>query len=125
MSTLSGGQQQLVLVAQRLVRHPDLLILDESTSALDIHHQMSVMEHLRSYVRETGALVLIAMHDLNLAARHSDRLVMLSDGRLVAEGICEQVLAVEIIRKIYQIEVELLYSTSGAPVVVPFSPTAA
>jgi len=123
MNTLSGGQQQLVLIAQRLVRKPDLLLLDESTSALDIHHQMRVMEHLRSYVRDTGALILIAMHDLNLATRHTNGLVMLSEGRLVAHGDHENVLTMETIRKAYKIEAELLRSSEGAPIIVPLSPS--
>lgn len=125
MNTLSGGQQQLVLIAQRLVRKPDLLLLDESTSALDIHHQMLVMEHLRAYVRSSGALILIAMHDLNLATRHTDTMVMLSEGRLVAHGNHQNVLTMETIRKAYKIEAEVLHSSAGAPIIVPLSPSVA
>ena len=125
INTLSGGQQQLVLIAQRLIRKPDLLLLDESTSALDIHHQMRVMEHLRGYVHETGALVLIAMHDLNLATRHADNLIMLSQGRVVAHGNHENVLTVQTIREAYRIEAELLRSSNGAPIIVPLSPSLA
>ena len=123
INTLSGGQQQLVLIAQRLVRKPDLLLLDESTSALDIHHQMRVMEHLRAYVHETGALVMIAMHDLNLATRHADNLIMLRQGRVVAHGNHENVLTIQTIREAYRIEAELLRSSNGTPIIVPLSPS--
>lgn len=125
INTLSGGQQQLALIAQRLVRKPDLLLLDESTSALDIHHQMRVMEHLRTYVRDTNALVLIAMHDLNLATRHTDSLVMLSQGRLISHGDHNKVLTMQTIREAYKIEMELLYSSDGTPIIVPLSPSIA
>ncbi|MEO3431208.1 ABC transporter ATP-binding protein [Pelagibius sp. CAU 1746] len=125
LATLSGGQQQLVMLAQRLVRRPELLILDEATSALDLRHQLAVLEHLRAYVRQTGALVLVAIHDLNLAARHSDNLLLLRQGCLVAEGPRDVVLAAPQLRRAYGIEVEILRSADGHPIIVPLSATAA
>lgn len=125
LATLSGGQQQLVMLAQRLVRRPALLILDEATSALDLRHQMAVLDHLRAYVRQTGALVLIAIHDLNLAARHAKRLLLLSQGRLVAAGLQDKVLTVAQLRRTYGIEVEILHSADGHPVIVPRGASAA
>ncbi|MDX1739333.1 MAG: ABC transporter ATP-binding protein, partial [Alphaproteobacteria bacterium] len=125
IKTLSGGQQQLVLIAQRLIRQPEVLILDESTSALDIHHQTRVMEHLRTYVSHTGALVLIAMHDLNLATRHTDSLVLLSEGRITSYGNKKDVLTVKTIKDAYKIDTELIYSSDGTPVIIPLSAAAA
>ena len=121
INTLSGGQQQLVMLAQRLVRRPDLLILDEPTSALDLRHQMAVLEHLKGYLRDSGALVLIAIHDLNLAARYADSLLMLGEGRLVACGPCSNVLSAEVLRETYGIEVEMLRSADGQPIIVPLA----
>ena len=121
MSTLSGGQQQLVLLAQRLMREPPLLILDEATSALDLGHQMSVVDALKDYVERTGALVMIAIHDLNLAARHADSLMLLNGGRLVSHGPSGEVLTLPAIRSIYRIDAEVLNSPSGLPVIVPLS----
>lgn len=121
MHTLSGGQQQLVLLAQRLMRKPDLLLLDEATSALDIRHQMQVLAMLRAYVAATGALVLFAMHDLNLAAHHSDSILLLKNGRLVEHGSFATAVTEKSLRSVYGIEAEFLYTGSGRSVVVPLS----
>lgn len=122
MQTLSGGQQQLVLLAQRLLRQPKLLLLDEATSALDIKHQMGVFRLLRDYVGRTGALVIIAIHDLNLAARHSDTVVLLDGGKVAGLGTFEMAVTPQSLRDVYGIEAEFLASRSGTPLVVPLSP---
>ncbi|WP_426128413.1 ABC transporter ATP-binding protein [Pararhizobium sp. PWRC1-1] len=123
MLTLSGGQQQLVLLAQRLLREPQLLLLDEATSALDVRHQMHVIKLLRDYVGRTGALVLIAVHDLNLAARHSDTVMLLNGGRLVGHGAFDTVITPDILRSVYGIEADFIPTRSGIPVILPLSPT--
>jgi len=122
MSILSGGQQQLVLLAQRLLREPDLLLLDEATSALDIRHQMQVFQHLRAYVERTGALVIIAVHDLNLAGRHCETLCLLHGGRIHAEGSFGTVVTPSTLAQVYGIEAEFLASASGHPVILPLEP---
>ncbi|MCF1449151.1 ABC transporter ATP-binding protein [Agrobacterium vitis] len=123
MLTLSGGQQQLVLLAQRLLREPQLLLLDEATSALDVRHQMHVLKRLRDYVERTGALVVIAVHDLNLAARHSDTVMLMNGGRLIGHGAFDTVITPDILRSVYGIEAEFIPSQSGIPVILPLSPT--
>ena len=122
MQTLSGGQQQLVLLAQRLLRKPLLLLLDESTSALDIRHQMRVLRLLNDYVAETGALVIAAVHDLNLATRHCDTVMLLNNGKIVGHGAFEEVVTPDILRSVYRIEAEFIRSQSGIPVIFPLSP---
>ncbi|GAB3130152.1 ABC transporter ATP-binding protein [Novispirillum itersonii] len=119
MNILSGGQQQLVLLAQRLLRQPDLLLLDEATSALDIRHQMQVFDRLRAYVQRTGALVVIAIHDLNLAARHTDRILLLHQGRVAGDGPFETVISPDALRRVYGIEAEILVSPSGHRAILP------
>lgn len=119
MTSLSGGQQQRVLLAQRLLRQPDLLLLDEATSALDIRHQMQAFVHLRKYVKKTGALVIIAVHDLNLAGHHCDQLCLLNDGKVLAQGAFKEVLTSQNLADAYGIEVEFLNTSSGKPVVFP------
>ncbi|MFO1210985.1 MAG: ABC transporter ATP-binding protein [Amaricoccus sp.] len=119
MATLSGGQQQLVLLAQRLLRRPPLLLLDEATSALDVRHQMQVFERLAAFVARTGALVIVAVHDLNLAGQHCDRLMVLHEGRIIAEGPSTEVMTGEMLRRVYGIEAEFLRSTGGRVVMLP------
>ncbi len=119
INALSGGQQQLVLLAQRLLRSPRLLLLDEATSALDLCHQLRVFEILRDYVEETGALVMIAIHDLNLAARHTDSVMLMRRGGLAGAGRFEDVVNAEVLRTVYGVEAEFLACGSAIPVIVP------
>jgi iron complex transport system ATP-binding protein len=119
LRTLSGGQQQLVMLAQRLLREPRLLLLDEATSALDLAHQMRVFALLRAYVLRTGALVVFAIHDLNLAARHTDGVLMLGKGGLVGAGPFESVVTPATLSDVYGVEAEFLTCRKGRPVILP------
>jgi iron complex transport system ATP-binding protein len=122
MQTLSGGQQQLVLLAQRPLREPRLLLLDEATSALDVRHQMHVLIRLRDYVARTGALIIIAIHDLNLAARHCDRVLLVNGGALVGYDRFATVITPDALRSVYGIEAEFITASGGIPVILPLSP---
>lgn len=118
MTSLSGGQQQLVLLAQRLSRAPRLLILDEPTSALDLRHQINVLSYLRDF-HNNDTLIIVALHDLTLAGRFSDALVLIENGGLRAQGLPNEILCPEILDPVYGISSECLQDRSGAPVVVP------
>lgn len=122
MHTLSGGQQQLVLLAQRLLRQPPLVLLDESTSALDIRHQMRVFRLLKDYAAKTEALVIVALHDLNLAARHCDTVVLLKSGRIASLGRFETAITPQTLREVYGIEAQFLATQTATPLIVPLSP---
>lgn len=122
MVDLSGGQQQRVLIAQRLFRRPKLLLLDEPTSALDLHHQLEVMALLRAHAQATGAPVLAALHDLSLAARFADRVLVLAGGRIEAEGAPEAVLTPDRLARHWRIAPEILRARDGKPVIVPHLP---
>lgn len=118
LNALSGGQQQRVLLAQRLFRRPQLLLLDEPTSALDLHHQLEVLTTLRDHARSTGVPVICALHDLTLAARFCDRLIVLAAGRIVADAPPAEVLSSDCIAQHWAIAPEILTCRTGRPVLV-------
>lgn len=103
LSNLSGGQRQMASLAQALVRQPEILLLDEPTSALDLHHQVSVMKYLKDYAA-TGAIVIMVLHDLNLAARWSDYLVVLSKGEIYGYGPAKDVLTPTMLKDVYHVD---------------------
>lgn len=117
---LSGGEQQRVVVAMALAQEAPVLLLDEPTSNLDLAHQQRVMELVRGICRERDGAVMVSMHDLTLAAQSCDRLVMLAEGRVSAEGTPAEVLTAENIRKAYGADVVVTqHPQSGDPVVLP------
>ena len=103
LDTMSGGERQRVFVSRALAQGPRVLLLDEPTANLDVLHQIKVFELVRRLV-DSGLTAVAAIHDLNLAARYSDRLVLLSGGRMLAEGPVEAVLTPEIIRVAFGVE---------------------
>jgi iron complex transport system ATP-binding protein len=112
---LSGGQQQKVVLARALAQEPSALVLDEPTSDLDVRHEVEVLETLRERVSE-GVSALLAMHDLNLAARFCDRLVLLADGGVHAVGGPE-VLTPATVETVYGIEADVHHGDGGVTVV--------
>lgn len=110
--TLSGGEQQRVILAAALAQHTEVLLLDEPSSFLDLHHQIQLYK-LLSELRDSGTLIVMITHDLNLAMAHADRLILLQDGALVADGKAERVMTAEMIRNVFGIETEVQRSASG------------
>ena len=94
LDTLSGGERQRVFVSRALAQQPRVLLLDEPTSNLDVLHQLKVLDLVRQLV-DDGLTAVAAIHDLNMAARYCDRLVLLKNGRVLAEGSPEEVLVPE------------------------------
>ncbi len=103
LDRLSGGQRQIAGLAQALVRRPRVLLLDEPTSALDLRHQLQVLNLARVYARERDAVVVMVLHDLQAAARVSDRLVVLTDGRIAADGPPEAAITPEVLAQVWQV----------------------
>jgi iron complex transport system ATP-binding protein len=118
---ISGGERQKVLIARALAQEPSILLLDEPTSSLDLRHQMEVMELVRTLARERGMGVFMALHDLNLAARYCDKIVMLKDGSIVGEGTPSELLVPSIIQSVYGIEVSI-HQEGEVPYVLPLRP---
>ena len=119
MRALSGGQQQRVLLVQRIFRGGALLALDEPTSALDLHHQLAALEALRGHARDTGTAVIAALHDLSLAARFCDRVVLLAEGRLICEDSPEAAFSPEHLVRYWRITPELLRDRDANLLIVP------
>ena len=118
VSDMSGGQRQLVGVAQMLVRSPSVLLLDEPTSALDLRHQVYLLDIIRDEVAGTDRLALVAIHDLNLAARFCDELLVVKAGRVVALDTPAAVLNPELLNEVYGISARIL-DDDGVPVICP------
>ena len=108
-STLSGGEQQRVILARALAQQTPALILDEPTNHLDITHQIMLMK----LVKNLDVTVISAIHDLNIAAAYCDRIYVLKDGVLEGEGTPGEVLTPELIRRIYKVESEVVYDSQG------------
>ena len=122
VASLSGGQKQLVFMAQAFVSRPRVLLLDEPTSALDLRHQLIVMQAARSYAKTTGAAVLAIVHDLMLAARFSDKLLMLGDGTIRRFAAPAEVLTPEELAVVYRVEAAVERSQEGLLTVIPMTP---
>jgi iron complex transport system ATP-binding protein len=115
---LSGGEQQKTLVARALAQEPRVLLLDEPTSSLDLRHQMDVMDHVISIVRQHRISAVMAIHDLNLASMYADRMVILKNGALFRDGSPAEVLSTETISSVYGVTAKVNHD-SERPHIVP------
>jgi iron complex transport system ATP-binding protein len=116
---LSGGEQQKVIIARALAQQPKLMLLDEPTSSLDIRHQLEILCILQSLAQSKERSVIVTMHDLNLASRFSDRMLMLKKGSIYALGTPEDVLTEENIENVYGIKAKVTTSIIGKPQITP------
>lgn len=103
LNALSGGQRQLASLAQALVRSPRVLLLDEPISALDLHYQLRVMKLVRELAAETGMIIVMVLHDLSIAARWSDRVVVLKKGTVIADGLPAEAITADVLADVYRV----------------------
>jgi len=101
ISELSGGEKQRVTIARVLAQQPQAILLDEPTANLDICHQLEVLDLMKSLCRQKQMAVLIALHDLNLAAQYCDRLILIKKGRIFAQGLPHEVITSANIQAVY------------------------
>lgn len=122
LSELSGGERQRVMLARALVQETEILILDEPTSALDIGNQLFTLRVVAEIAREKGVTAIIAIHDLSLAARFCDRLLLLDKGRVEAHGTWQDTLTAATVRRTYGVDIEIGV-LRGVPVFAPYEIT--
>ena len=120
---LSGGQRRMVDVAQTLVRDPKILIMDEPTANLDLVNEMQVLELVKAYTHKRETATLLTLHDLNMAARYADNMILLKDGFVFREGPPGEVITADNIREAYGVEVHVHTSSrTGTPMLLPLTP---
>ena len=119
LAELSGGQRQLVYLAQALVREPQALLLDEPISALDLRHQLEVMSLVKRITKEQHLTTVCVLHDLNAAARFSDRIIMLRQGQLIAYGRPSETLSTMQIDAVFDVEASVFEDDEGYQFVSP------
>lgn len=117
LNQLSGGQRQMASLARSVVREPKILLLDEPTSALDLHHQVRVMELTRSLARE-GRIVVVVLHDLNLAMRWADQVVVMKSGSVTSYGVPLEAITAEIVEKVYGVKIRVEHCSQNQPHII-------
>jgi iron complex transport system ATP-binding protein len=117
---LSGGQRQRVWIALALAQQPEILLLDEPTTYLDVAHQIDLLDLLHALRTERGTTVVMVLHDLNLAARYADHLIAMRAGRIVAAGAPAEVVTADLVREVFGLEAQVVADpVAGTPLVVP------
>jgi iron complex transport system ATP-binding protein len=118
LDQLSGGQKQLVGLAQSLIRRPELLLLDEPLSALDLNYQFHVMDLVRRETRLRNIVTVVVVHDINIALRHSEHVLMLQNGELIADGLPEEVITPDSLARVYGVKGRIERCSQGVPQVL-------
>lgn len=113
ITTLSGGERQRVIIARALAQEPEILLLDEPTSHLDLKHQVEIFDLLHTLNREKGLTILCVTHDINVAATYCQEILLLHEGRIVASGTPETVITSDRIRDVYDVEAIIIPSPAG------------
>lgn len=109
----------MVMFAQVLLRNPQILLLDEPVSALDMYHQQNLLAEVCRYTQQHQLITIMVLHDLSLVAQYSDQLILLGEGKVQGLGTPHKVLTAEVISRLYHVDIELLHCSRGLPVVRP------
>lgn len=118
LDELSGGQKQMVWLAQALIHQPSVLLLDEPLTALDPNYQHHVMKLLRRLATQRNITVLVVLHDLNMALRYADGALVLQDGRVLAQGPVMHTLTEDVLSRAFLVDARLIHCPKGTPLIV-------
>lgn len=121
LSEISGGQRQLVYIAQAMFRKPNVLLLDEPTAALDLRHQLIVLDALKHYATQHNIIIMAAMHDLALCARFADTIICLSKGEIKSHGAPKNVLNANLIKTVYGVKANVFQNENGDMFIYPLA----
>lgn len=114
ISALSGGQQQMVFIAQTLIKNPQILIMDEPTSALDLNRQFQLMDLLKSVTQKQKLTTLVTLHHLDITAKYADQVVVIQDGSVYQCGTPDCVFTPKMLRDVYRVDAEIYCDTRGS-----------
>lgn len=123
LDELSGGQCQMVMIAQCLVSDPDLILLDEPMNNLDLRRELEMFESVGRLTRERGMTTVMVLHDINFASRFSDRLAVLSDGEIYGTGTPAEIVTEDMLRDVYGVEAIVGRDSGGNPMIEPLRST--
>jgi iron complex transport system ATP-binding protein len=115
---ISGGEKQRVMIASALAQNPEIMLLDEPTAALDLKYQVEILSILKRLNTDGKMTLVMAMHDLNLASKFCNRLILLNEGKIESDGTPEQVLNKEVLERVYDIEIDLVSSAKDRSIMV-------
>jgi iron complex transport system ATP-binding protein len=115
---LSGGERQRVILAMALAQQPGLLLLDEPTTHLDISQQIEMLKLVNQLNDRQGTTIIAAMHDLNLAAMYFERIILLKEGQIVADGAPEEILTSYLIKDVFSVSVQVQQHPTGVPQII-------
>lgn len=118
ISSLSGGQRQMVFFAQVMLKKPEVLLLDEPVSALDMYHQCILLDCLRKQTREKKLITLVILHDLSLASEFCDEIIFLHHSKIWAKGSPAKILEHSLLQNVYQVNAKIFYDDMGIPAVI-------
>ena len=123
ISELSGGQRQLVFIAQALVKNPKLLVMDEPTSALDLNKQFHLLDFLRQETHKNNYTTLLTLHHLDMAAKYADKLVIINDNKVYAEGTPAEVFTPKMLEDVYRVSSEVYVDSNDDVHLIALSST--
>lgn len=119
VSRLSGGESQRVWLAMAIAQDPEILLLDEPTTYLDIGYQIELLDLIMEINQTTNMTVIMVLHDLNQASRYSDKLYVLKDGEIYDQGCPTEIINEKMLADVYNLEAEIIHDNDGRPVILP------